>query len=62
MNTMSALLGIIERETELVRAGKMHEAMALEPQKAELSRRYVPCGRATEGQPGISARNQRRNC
>ena len=41
MDVMSALLGIIERETELVRAGKLHEGMALEPQKTELARRYV---------------------
>jgi len=38
---MSALLGVIERETELVRAGKLREAMAFEPKKTELSRRYV---------------------
>ncbi len=38
---MSALLAVIERETELVRAGKVREAMALEAQKADLSRRYV---------------------
>ena len=30
MEVMSALLGVIERETELVRAGKVREAMALE--------------------------------
>ena len=41
MEVMSALLGIIERETELVRAGKMREAMRLEKQKSELSRRYM---------------------
>src|ERR1700704_1652569 len=41
MDAMSALLGVIERETELVRAGKLREAMALEPKKTELSRRYV---------------------
>jgi hypothetical protein len=41
MEVMSALLGVIERETELVRAGKVREAMALEPKKTELSRRYV---------------------
>ena len=41
MDVMSALLGVIERETELVRAGKVREAMALEPKKTELSRRYV---------------------
>ena len=41
MEVMSALLGVIERETELVRAGKLREAMALEPKKTDLSRRYV---------------------
>ena len=41
MDVMSALLSVIERETELVRAGKLREAMAFEPQKSELSRRYV---------------------
>jgi hypothetical protein len=41
MDVMSALLGVIERETELVRAGKLREAMAFEPTKTDLSRRYV---------------------
>jgi hypothetical protein len=41
MDVMSALLGIIERETELVRAGKIREAMTFEPKKTELTRRYV---------------------
>jgi len=41
MDVMNALLGIIERETELVRAGKVAAAMALEPNKTDLSRRYV---------------------
>ena len=41
MEVMSALLAVIERETELVRAGKVREAMQLEEQKNELSRRYV---------------------
>jgi Trp operon repressor len=41
MEIMSALLGLIERETELVRAGKIREAMASEAKKQELSRRYV---------------------
>jgi hypothetical protein len=41
MDIMSALLGIIEQETELVRAGKIREAMAFEPKKTEASRRYV---------------------
>src|SRR5271154_5316237 len=41
MDVMSALLGVIERETELVRAGKLRDAMKFEPKKTELSRRYV---------------------
>jgi hypothetical protein len=41
VEVMSALLGIIERETELVRAGKVREAMRLEQQKNEMSRRYM---------------------
>jgi hypothetical protein len=41
MDVMSALLGVIERETELVRAGKLQEAMQLEAQKSEHSRRYT---------------------
>jgi hypothetical protein len=41
MDVMNALLAIIERETELVRAGNVREAIALEEQKSELSRRYM---------------------
>jgi hypothetical protein len=41
MDVMGALLGVIERETELVRAGKLREAMASESKKTELSRHYV---------------------
>jgi hypothetical protein len=41
MDAMSALLAVIERETELVRAGKLREAMTTEPRKADLSRAYV---------------------
>ena len=41
MDVMSELLSVIERETELVRAGRLREGMKLEPQKSELSRRYV---------------------
>jgi hypothetical protein len=41
MDVMSTLLGVIERETALVRAGKLRDAMALEPAKTDLSRRYV---------------------
>jgi len=41
MDVMSGLLSVIERETELVREGKLREAMKFGPQKSELSRRYV---------------------
>jgi hypothetical protein len=41
MTLMNALLGIVERETELVRAGQVREAMALEPEKSEASRQYT---------------------
>jgi hypothetical protein len=41
MDVMTTLLAVIERETELVRAGKIREAMASEARKSELSRRYV---------------------
>jgi hypothetical protein len=39
--TMGALLDIVERETALVRAGKIVEAMALQDDKAALSQRYM---------------------
>lgn len=41
MDAMNALLALVERETELVRAGKVREAMTLESKKQELSRSYV---------------------
>src|SRR5450755_3671502 len=41
MDVMSALLGVIERETELVRAGKIRGAMTFEAKKTEFSRRYA---------------------
>ena len=41
LEVMEALLGIIEEETALIRAGKLAEAAKLEPAKAELSRMYV---------------------
>lgn len=40
IDIMTTLLGVIERETELVRAGEVSEAMKLEPEKSELSHRY----------------------
>jgi hypothetical protein len=41
MDAMNALLGLIEQETELVRAGRLREAMSFESKKQELSRGYV---------------------
>lgn len=41
MQVMTTLLATLERETELVRAGKIREAMAVQPTKVDLSRRYV---------------------
>jgi hypothetical protein len=38
---MAALFAVVERETELVRAGRVADAMALESDKSALSRRYV---------------------
>jgi hypothetical protein len=38
---MAALLGTVEQETALVRAGKLIEAAKLEPIKTELSNMYV---------------------
>jgi hypothetical protein len=41
MDVMSRLLGVIERETDLIRAGKVREAIQLEGEKSELSARYM---------------------
>jgi hypothetical protein len=41
MDVMDTLLGIVEEETALVRAGKLSAARKLEASKAELSQLYV---------------------
>ncbi|MEJ0077557.1 MAG: hypothetical protein WDO17_19385 [Alphaproteobacteria bacterium] len=38
---MDALVATVEQETDLVRAGKLKDAVALEATKAELARAYV---------------------
>ena len=38
---MASLLGVLEEETQLVRAGRISEVARIEPQKSELARRYV---------------------
>ena len=41
IDIMDKLLQLIEQETELVRAGKVREAILLDSAKTDLSRRYV---------------------
>ena len=41
LDVMDALLGTVEEETGLVRAGRLDRVVALEPSKAELSRLYL---------------------
>ena len=41
LTAMDALVATVEQETELVRAGKLKDASALEATKAELARTYV---------------------
>lgn len=38
---MSALFEVVERETDMIRAGRIADAMRLEADKAALARRYV---------------------
>lgn len=41
LEVIGTLQDVVERETELVRAGKVRDAMALDQEKSELFRRYV---------------------
>ena len=41
LESMTALLQVIERETALVRTGKIREALTMEKQKSKLSRHYM---------------------
>jgi hypothetical protein len=41
LKAMNELLELIERETALIRAGKITEALRMEMQKTELSKRYL---------------------
>ena len=41
LDVMDALLGTVEEETELVRAGRLVDAAKLEPTKTELSLMYI---------------------
>lgn len=53
MDIMTSLLGIVERETELVRAGDVRGAMQLEEAKGDLSRRYVGAITALKDNAGL---------
>lgn len=69
MDVMEALLGAIEEETTLVRAGKLTEAAKLEPAKTELSSMYLAdAARIKASQiyldrvkPGLAAELRQRN-
>lgn len=55
MDVMDALLGVVEEETELVRAGNLAAAAKLETSKAELTRLYyVDAGRLKASQKFLS--------
>lgn len=41
VEVMAALFNLVERETDLMRAGRVADAMALETDKTDLSRRYA---------------------
>ena len=41
LGAMNTLLEVLERETALIRAGKIADALRLEAQKTELSKRYL---------------------
>jgi hypothetical protein len=41
LETMNSLFEVMERETTLLRAGKIADALLMEKQKSELARRYV---------------------
>src|SRR5262249_50080686 len=55
IDVMDALLGTVEEETELVRAGRLSEALRLETGKAELSELYlVDCARIKGSQDYVA--------
>ena len=55
LDAMTGLLGVVERETELVRSGQVREAMKLEPQKSEQAQRYAAAvGLLKANQPFMS--------
>lgn len=52
---MGQIIALVEKETELVRAGKLTEASKLEPQKTELSGQYLAiAGQIKAAQPQLT--------
>jgi hypothetical protein len=60
LEVMDALLGTVEEETALVRAGKLAEAAKLEAVKAELSGMYVTDTTRIRAAKSISIASRRR--
>ena len=61
LDVMEALLGTVEEETALVRAGKLAEAAKLEAAKAELSACIVADTHADQSEPDLSRPVSRRD-
>jgi hypothetical protein len=53
LNVMDALLATVERETELVRAGNLAEAAALQGRKTDLAGRYLATSTRLKGNAGL---------
>ncbi len=53
---MNDIIRIVERETELVRAGKLSEASTLEPAKTELAQQYLAAASLLKGSQPLLAK------
>lgn len=53
---MADIIKIVERETELVRAGKLTEAARLEPEKTALAQQYMAAASILQGQKPVMAK------
>jgi len=55
-DVMASLLHILEEETQLVRAGRISEVARIEPEKADLARRYLADAALVKGNGSYLAR------
>lgn len=55
-SVMADIIRIVEQETELVRAGKLTAAAALEPEKTALSQQYLAAASLLNGQKPLLAK------